>query len=199
MLLFWPALSKNWSWKTICCLFESGCYKQVLMYNNTYLTWHLTSLFHLKIETKLINSKKNMTCSFWSKITRHPSYLVGFAITLIYVVLSELFRQSGPYIRPIFLFFDQNICSGNSKETVLLSTKTHLLYPHLLFKEIIWYIAMTANHQLCNCYKMLADNQTKLSKSIWTCVILFNVNRLFNCKDKKQKPCHTQRQLPRVP
>ena len=29
---FWPALSDNWSWKTILGLFESGCFTQGLLY-----------------------------------------------------------------------------------------------------------------------------------------------------------------------
>ena len=28
---FWPALSNNWSWKQILCLFESGCFTKVLL------------------------------------------------------------------------------------------------------------------------------------------------------------------------
>ena len=30
---FWPALSKNKSWKPIFCLFESGRFTQVSLYN----------------------------------------------------------------------------------------------------------------------------------------------------------------------
>ena len=29
---YWPALSDNWSWKPIFCLFESGRFTQVLLY-----------------------------------------------------------------------------------------------------------------------------------------------------------------------
>ena len=29
---FWAALSDNWSWRTICGLFESGRFAQVLLY-----------------------------------------------------------------------------------------------------------------------------------------------------------------------
>ena len=32
---FWPALSDNWSWKLICCLFESGRFGKVLPYMET--------------------------------------------------------------------------------------------------------------------------------------------------------------------
>ena len=32
---FWPALSDNWSWKTIFGLFQSGCFRQVLLYSFT--------------------------------------------------------------------------------------------------------------------------------------------------------------------
>ena len=31
---FWPALSDNWSWKPIFGLFESGCFRQVLLYSH---------------------------------------------------------------------------------------------------------------------------------------------------------------------
>ena len=31
---FWPALSENWSWKTVFGLFESGCFRQALLYSS---------------------------------------------------------------------------------------------------------------------------------------------------------------------
>ena len=41
---FWPALSDNQSWKSIFGLFESGCFRQVLLYMNFWFTmsikWH---------------------------------------------------------------------------------------------------------------------------------------------------------------
>ena len=36
---FWPALSDNWSWKTIIGIFESGRFSQVLLYYIWAATW----------------------------------------------------------------------------------------------------------------------------------------------------------------
>ena len=33
---FWPAWSDNWSWKPIFCLFDSGRFTQILLYNIMY-------------------------------------------------------------------------------------------------------------------------------------------------------------------
>ena len=44
---FWPALSNNWSWKPIFCLFESGRFTQILLYtvkNSTSI--HVNVDFH---------------------------------------------------------------------------------------------------------------------------------------------------------
>ena len=35
---FWPALSDSWSWKLIYGLFESGCFRQVLLYSKVGLS-----------------------------------------------------------------------------------------------------------------------------------------------------------------
>ena len=34
---FWPALSDNWSWNPIVCLFESGGFTEVLLYSELRL------------------------------------------------------------------------------------------------------------------------------------------------------------------
>ena len=51
---FWPALSKNWSWKPIFGLFESGSFTQVLLYNLVGLDAYILVWTFIYIPTSLI-------------------------------------------------------------------------------------------------------------------------------------------------
>ena len=46
---FWPALSDNWSWKTIFGLFENGCFTQVLLYYLSHFVRHECPFFSPQI------------------------------------------------------------------------------------------------------------------------------------------------------
>ena len=60
---FWPALSDNWSWKTICGLFESGCFTQVLQYH----TWPRTQYEKVTKTQDTIEPRGQPYSSRWSQ------------------------------------------------------------------------------------------------------------------------------------
>ena len=62
---FWPALSDNWSWKPVFCLFESGCFTQVLLY-----TWSLWTV-------------SCFCCSSGVGSSQLPSTTTGFKVFLV--------------------------------------------------------------------------------------------------------------------